>query len=97
MTLWIAIGLAAAGAGLFPHLVEDSLMGFIEQSSRFLAPVYAGDTLYAAHPTLGYVPRPGAHTVTLPGGHAFTATHDEDGWRVTGPGEAVVDLSLTRE
>ncbi len=37
-----------AGAGLFPHLVEESLMGFIEQSSRFLAPVYAGDTLYAA-------------------------------------------------
>ena len=38
----------AAGAGLFPHLVEDSLLGFIEQSSRFLAPVYAGDTLYPA-------------------------------------------------
>ena len=38
----------AAGAGLFPHLVEDSLMGFIEQSCRFLAPVYAGDTLYPA-------------------------------------------------
>lgn len=37
----------AAGAGLFPHLVEESLMGFIEQSSRFLAPVYVGDTLYA--------------------------------------------------
>jgi acyl dehydratase len=37
----------AAGAGLFPHLVEDSLMGFIEQSSRFLAPVYVGDTLYS--------------------------------------------------
>ena len=36
----------AAGAGLFPFLVEGSLMGFIEQSSRFLAPVYAGDTLY---------------------------------------------------
>ena len=35
-----------AGAGLFPHLVEESLMGFIEQSSRFLAPVYVGDTLY---------------------------------------------------
>ena len=38
----------AAGAGLFPHLVEESLIGFIEQSSRFLAPVYAGDTLYPA-------------------------------------------------
>jgi acyl dehydratase len=39
----------AAGAGSFPYLVEDSLMGFIEQSSKFLAPVYVGDTLY---PTL---------------------------------------------
>jgi acyl dehydratase len=36
----------AAGAGQFPFLVEDSLIGFIEQSSRFLKPVYAGDTLY---------------------------------------------------
>ena len=36
----------AAGAGLFPFLVEDSLMAFIEQSSRFLKPVHAGDTLY---------------------------------------------------
>jgi len=36
----------AAGAGLFPHMVEDSLKGFIEQSSRFLHPVFAGDTVY---------------------------------------------------
>jgi acyl dehydratase len=35
------------GAGLFAHLVEDSLKGFIEQSSRFLAKVFVGDTLYA--------------------------------------------------
>ncbi len=35
-----------AGAGLFPHMVEESLKGFIEQSSRFLAPVLLGDTLY---------------------------------------------------
>jgi acyl dehydratase len=38
----------AAGAGLFPHMVEESLMGFIEQSSRFLKPVFTGDTLYSA-------------------------------------------------
>ncbi|MBP0628517.1 MaoC family dehydratase [Cupriavidus sp. AcVe19-1a] len=38
----------AAGAGLFPHMVEESLKGFIEQSSRFLAPVYVGDTLYSS-------------------------------------------------
>lgn len=37
---------SAAGAGVFPHLVQDSLKAFIEQSSRFLAPVYVGDTLY---------------------------------------------------
>jgi len=36
------------GAGLFPYMVEDSLIGFLEQSSRFLKPVYAGDTIYPA-------------------------------------------------
>lgn len=36
----------AAGAGLFPHMVELSLKGFIEQGSRFVNPVFVGDTLY---------------------------------------------------
>jgi len=36
----------AAGAGIFPHVIGDSLIGFLEQSSRFLKPVYCGDTLY---------------------------------------------------
>ncbi len=38
----------APGAGMFPYLVEDSLVGFLEQSSRFAKPVFAGDTLYPA-------------------------------------------------
>jgi acyl dehydratase len=38
----------APGAGLFPFLVEESLIGLLEQSSRFLKPVYAGDTIYPA-------------------------------------------------
>jgi acyl dehydratase len=38
----------APGAGLFPYLTEESLIGFLEQSSRFLKPVYAGDTIYPA-------------------------------------------------
>ena len=38
----------AAGAGLFPYLTEDSLIGFLDQSSRFLKPVFVGDTLYSA-------------------------------------------------
>ena len=38
----------APGAGLFPYMVEESLVGFLEQSSKFLKPVYAGDTIYPA-------------------------------------------------
>jgi acyl dehydratase len=38
----------AAGAGLFPFAVEDSLKAFLDQSSRFLHPVFVGDTLYPA-------------------------------------------------
>lgn len=38
----------AAGAGEFPFMVEDSLIGFLDQSSRFLHSVYSGDTLYPA-------------------------------------------------
>ena len=36
----------AAGAGIFPHVVGDSLIAFLDQSSRFLKPVYTGDTVY---------------------------------------------------
>ena len=36
------------GAGLFAHMVSDSLKGFLEQSTRFLQPVFVGDTLYPA-------------------------------------------------
>src|SRR3979411_663516 len=38
----------APGSGLFPYLVEESLVGFLEQSSRFLRPVFAGETIYPA-------------------------------------------------
>lgn len=47
---------SAAGAGLFPHTVEDSLKAFIDQSSRFLAPVYVGDTLYPLLEVASLVP-----------------------------------------
>lgn len=43
------IAFTAAGAGLFPHVMGESLIGFIEQSSRFLKGVFPGDTL---HPKL---------------------------------------------
>lgn len=34
------------GAGLFPHVMGDCMIGFIEQSSKFLKPLIAGDTVY---------------------------------------------------
>lgn len=34
------------GAGVLPQMMGSSLIGFIEQSSRFLKGVYCGDTLY---------------------------------------------------
>jgi acyl dehydratase len=46
----------APGAGLFPFMVEESLVGFLEQSSRFLKPVYAGDTIYPGLEVTGLVP-----------------------------------------
>lgn len=36
------------GAGLLPYMLEESLVGFLEQSSRFLKPVFANDTVYSA-------------------------------------------------
>lgn len=38
----------APGAGTFPHILGDDLIGFLDQSSRFLKPLYLGDTVYPA-------------------------------------------------
>lgn len=64
----------AAGAGLFPHLVEESMMGFIEQSSRFLAPVYSGDTLYSALEVSELKPQRTTGVLTL-----RSTVHNQDG------------------
>ncbi len=42
------LAFTAAGAGLFPHVVGESLIGFIEVNAKFLKGVFAGDTLYPA-------------------------------------------------
>ena len=38
-----------AGSGLLPFMIEQSVVTLLDQSSRFVRPVYAGDTL---HPVL---------------------------------------------
>jgi acyl dehydratase len=40
------LAFTAVGAGAWPHQIGDKLIGFIEQSSKFLKGVYPGDTLY---------------------------------------------------
>lgn len=37
------------GATMLPHMIDESMIALIEQSSKFLGPVYSGDTVY---PTL---------------------------------------------
>lgn len=40
------LAFTAAGAGLFPHVIGEKLVGFIEVNAKFLKPVFPGDTLY---------------------------------------------------
>lgn len=42
------LSFTAAGAGLFPHVIGERLVGFIEVNAKFLKAVFAGDTLYPA-------------------------------------------------
>ena len=42
------LSFTAAGAGLFPHVIGEKLVGFIEVNAKFLKAVFAGDTLYPA-------------------------------------------------
>jgi acyl dehydratase len=42
------LAFTAAGAGLFPHVIGENLIGFVEVTAKFLKPVFPGDTLYPA-------------------------------------------------
>lgn len=51
------LAFTAAGAGLFPHVIGESLIGFVEVTAKFLKPVYPGDTLYPALTITELVPQ----------------------------------------
>ena len=51
------LAFTAVGAGTFPHMIGDALIGFLEQSSKFLQPVYVGDTLYPALTITALIPQ----------------------------------------
>ncbi|HXL99298.1 MAG TPA: MaoC family dehydratase [Rhizomicrobium sp.] len=51
------LAFTAAGAGLFPHVIGEALIGFVEVSAKFLKPVYPGDTLYPALEIVALTPQ----------------------------------------
>jgi acyl dehydratase len=55
----------AAGASAFAHVISDSLVAFTEQSSKFLRPVYPGDTLYPMLEIAALTPQRTTGVVTL--------------------------------
>ena len=59
------LSFTAAGAGLFPHVVGEALIGFVEVSAKFLKPVYPGDTLYPALEITALTPQNTTGLVTL--------------------------------
>lgn len=64
----------APGAGMLPHVLEDSLIGLIEQSSKFLAPVYCGDTVYPALEIVELIPGNSTGVIVL-----RSSVHNQDG------------------
>lgn len=59
------LAFTAAGAGLFPHVVGESLIGFIEVSAKFLKGVFPGDTLYPALEITELTPQKTTGIVTM--------------------------------
>ena len=57
--------LSAVGASTLGPLIEDSLVAFVEQSSRFVAPAFIGDTILPEHAVVTLDRKRSAGLVTL--------------------------------
>ncbi|MBI2159150.1 MAG: MaoC family dehydratase N-terminal domain-containing protein [Candidatus Rokubacteria bacterium] len=57
--------LTAAGASTLSPLIEDSIVAFVEQTTRFRAPAFVGDTLYPEHEVVGLERKRSAGLLTL--------------------------------
>lgn len=57
--------LTALGASTLAPLIEDSIVAFVEQHTRFLAPAFIGDTLSPEHEVVGLEGKRSAGLVTL--------------------------------
>jgi len=68
------LSFTAAGAGLFPHMIGEALIGFVEVQAKFLKAVYAGDTLYPALTVTELKPQRTTGVVTMQ-----AAVHNQSG------------------
>lgn len=59
------LAFTAAGAGLFPHVIGEALIGFLEVGARFLRPVFPGDTLYPALAIVELIPQRSTGVVVM--------------------------------
>ena len=57
--------LSFTAAGAFAHVIGEALVAFVEQSSKFLKPVYPGDTLYPSLVVAALTPQRTTGVVTL--------------------------------
>jgi acyl dehydratase len=57
--------LTALGASTLAPLVEDSVVAFVEQSTRFVAPAFIGDTIRPAHVVMALERKRSAGLVTV--------------------------------
>ena len=57
--------LTAVGASTLGPLVEESIVAFVEQTTRFRAPVFIGDTIYPAHEVVALERKRSAGLLTL--------------------------------
>jgi 3-hydroxybutyryl-CoA dehydratase len=57
--------MTALGASTLGPLIEDSIVAFVEQSTRFVSPAFIGDTLLPEHEVVGLDRKRSAGLVTL--------------------------------
>ena len=57
--------LTAVGASTLSTIIEESIVAFVEQTTRFRAPAFIGDTLYPEHEIVGLERKRSAGLLTL--------------------------------
>ncbi len=57
--------MTAVGASTLAPLIEDSIVAFVEQRTRFLAPAFVGDTIRPEHEVVGVERKRSAGLLTL--------------------------------